>query len=123
MEGSNGKVWTSRSPEAERHHNLGPHCPRAKLPVRADIRSKRLGRACDYIRELQRLQVEWVKLQEWVRHQGLRIVVLFSLGAGCGRKREAPLMLVGSGIRLIKYNAAAMTFCRTRVAARAGGGV
>jgi polyphosphate kinase 2 len=30
-----------------------------------------------YERELARLQVELVKLQEWVRHQGLKVVVLF----------------------------------------------
>ena len=28
-------------------------------------------------KELRRLQIELVKLQEWVRHKGLRVVVLF----------------------------------------------
>jgi polyphosphate kinase 2 (PPK2 family) len=37
----------------------------------------RLGKECDYERELRRLQVELVKLQEWIRHEGLRVVVLF----------------------------------------------
>jgi len=36
-----------------------------------------LGRDCDYQEELRRLQIELVKLQEWVRHRGLRVVVLF----------------------------------------------
>jgi hypothetical protein len=36
-----------------------------------------LGRDCSYKSELRRLQVELVKLQEWVRHKGLRVVVLF----------------------------------------------
>lgn len=36
-----------------------------------------LGRDCSYKKELRRLQVELVKLQEWVRHKGLRVVVLF----------------------------------------------
>jgi polyphosphate kinase 2 (PPK2 family) len=36
-----------------------------------------LGRDCDYQKELRRLQIELVKLQEWVRHKGLRVVVLF----------------------------------------------
>jgi polyphosphate kinase 2 len=36
-----------------------------------------LGKNCDYERELRRLQVELVKLQEWIRHKGLRVVVLF----------------------------------------------
>jgi len=37
----------------------------------------RLGRDCDYEQELGRLQVELVKLQEWIRHQGLKVVVIF----------------------------------------------
>ncbi len=37
----------------------------------------RLGKDCDYERELRLLQVELVKLQEWIRHEGLRVVVLF----------------------------------------------
>jgi polyphosphate kinase 2 len=39
--------------------------------------SLRLGIDCDYERELRRLQIELVKLQEWIRHEGLRVVVLF----------------------------------------------
>jgi len=35
------------------------------------IRSKR------YRKELKRLQIELVKLQEWIRHKGLKVVVLF----------------------------------------------
>lgn len=31
----------------------------------------------DYEKELARLQIELVKLQEWIKHEGLRIVVLF----------------------------------------------
>ncbi len=38
---------------------------------------QRLGKDCDYERELRRLQTELVKLQEWVRNEGLRVVVLF----------------------------------------------
>ncbi len=37
----------------------------------------RLGKNCKYERELSRLQIELVKLQEWIRHEGLRVVVLF----------------------------------------------
>ena len=37
----------------------------------------RLGKDCDYEKELSRLQIELVKLQEWVRVEGLRVVVLF----------------------------------------------
>jgi polyphosphate kinase 2 len=37
----------------------------------------RLGKDCDYERELRRLQIELVKLQEWIRNEGLQVVVLF----------------------------------------------
>jgi polyphosphate kinase 2 len=37
----------------------------------------RLGRDSDYEQELRRLQVELVKLQEWIRHKGLKVVVIF----------------------------------------------
>ncbi len=40
-------------------------------------RTMRLGKDCHYGRELRRLQIELVKLQEWIRHKGLRVVVLF----------------------------------------------
>jgi polyphosphate kinase 2 len=36
-----------------------------------------LGQDCKYVRELRRLQIELAKLQEWIRHEGLRVVVLF----------------------------------------------
>jgi polyphosphate kinase len=36
-----------------------------------------LGKDCDYERELRRLQIELVKLQEWIREGGLKVVVLF----------------------------------------------
>ena len=37
----------------------------------------RIGKDCKYQRELSRLQIELVKLQEWIKHEGLRVVVLF----------------------------------------------
>jgi polyphosphate kinase len=37
----------------------------------------RLGQDCDYEKELARLQVELVKLQEWIRHKGLKVVAIF----------------------------------------------
>jgi len=40
-------------------------------------KSLRLGHDCEYEEELSRLQVELVKLQEWIRHKGLRVVVIF----------------------------------------------
>ena len=46
-------------------------------PASAEIKALRLGKDCDYESELSRLQVELVKLQEWVRQEKLRVVVLF----------------------------------------------
>jgi polyphosphate kinase 2 len=37
----------------------------------------RLGKDCDYEQEAARLQIELVKLQEWVKHEKLKVVVLF----------------------------------------------
>jgi polyphosphate kinase 2 len=37
----------------------------------------RLGQDCDYDAEMAHLQIELVKLQEWIRHERLRVVVLF----------------------------------------------
>jgi len=36
-----------------------------------------LGKDCSYSKEIAKLQIELVKLQEWVKHEGKRIVVLF----------------------------------------------
>ena len=36
-----------------------------------------LGKDCSYEKELSRLQIELVKMQEWIRAQRLRVVVLF----------------------------------------------
>ncbi|HEY0759870.1 MAG TPA: polyphosphate kinase 2 [Acidisarcina sp.] len=37
----------------------------------------KLGKDCDYEREMARLQIELAKLQEWVKHKGLKVVALF----------------------------------------------
>ncbi|MDE0195868.1 MAG: polyphosphate kinase 2, partial [bacterium] len=34
-------------------------------------------KAKDYERELARLQEELVRLQRWIRHEGLKVVVIF----------------------------------------------
>jgi len=44
-------------------------------PGRPEKRSKQ--EECDYDAELRRLQVELVKLQEWVRYKGLKVVAIF----------------------------------------------
>src|SRR5436305_3203709 len=37
----------------------------------------RMGKDFDYEKELDRLQIELVKLQEWIKAKGLRVIVLF----------------------------------------------
>src|SRR6187401_3434998 len=39
----------------------------------------------DYARELKKLHVELVKLQEWVKHKGLKICVVFEGRDGAGK--------------------------------------
>jgi len=46
-------------------------------PMSAGEKTLRLGKDVDYEKELSRLQVELVKLQEWVRAEKLRVVILF----------------------------------------------
>jgi polyphosphate kinase 2 len=41
------------------------------------VKTLKLGKDCEYEKELRRLQIELVKLQEWIRHEKLRVVVLF----------------------------------------------
>jgi polyphosphate kinase len=47
------------------------------LPAPVNGKALRLGKDIDYDRELRRLQIELVKLQEWVRSEKLRVIVLF----------------------------------------------
>jgi len=42
-----------------------------KTTPKTDMPSK------EYYKELQKLQVELVKLQEWIKSKGLRVVVIF----------------------------------------------
>lgn len=51
----------------------------------AAISGQRLGVDCDYEKELRRLQVELVKFQEWVKKEGLRVVVIFEGRDGAGK--------------------------------------
>ena len=43
----------------------------------APVKSLRLGVDFGYKKELRHLQIELVKFQQWVRHKGLRVVVVF----------------------------------------------
>jgi len=46
-------------------------------PLKNGAAPKKLGKDCDYDKELSRLEIELVKLQEWIRHEGLKVVILF----------------------------------------------
>jgi len=46
-------------------------------PAAKSLKPLLLGKNCDYDRELRRLQIELVKMQEWIRQSGLKVVVLF----------------------------------------------
>jgi polyphosphate kinase len=55
---------------------VGPGWNRPPLDAGDDIEQRRL-RKRDYVRELERLQVELVRLQDWIVHVGLKVVVVF----------------------------------------------
>jgi polyphosphate kinase 2 len=55
---------------------LGAKIPEARSPL-SDPKTKKKKRNKFYLRELARLHVKLARLQEWIRHEGLRIVVLF----------------------------------------------
>jgi hypothetical protein len=55
------------------------------VKARPEPKGLRLGVDCAYEQELRRLQVELVKLQEWVRHKALKIVVIFEGRDGAGK--------------------------------------
>jgi len=61
-----GKKQTSENG----HSDWSPGLAESRKPLS-------LGRNCRYKKELRRLQIELVKLQEWIRQKGLRVVVLF----------------------------------------------
>jgi polyphosphate kinase 2 len=49
----------------------------AASPALGEVKAKRIGKDCDYDNELRCLQIELVKLHEWVRHEHLKVVILF----------------------------------------------
>ena len=64
------KAEPEKAKEEPQQETPGAHAPCAPSQVR-------LGKDLDYEKELSRLQVELVKMQEWVKHENLRVVVLF----------------------------------------------
>ena len=68
------KAEKEREAAPESEIQLGGDLP---APTPDDEKALRVGKDCDYERELRRLQVELVKLQEWIRHEKMRVVVIF----------------------------------------------
>ena len=50
----------------------------------ASSKSEKLGRK-SYEKKLRKLQVELCHLQEWVKHKGLRVIVVFEGRDGAGK--------------------------------------
>ncbi|HXX01538.1 MAG TPA: polyphosphate kinase 2 [Candidatus Acidoferrales bacterium] len=68
------------SKQQKTQFGTSPATDKPQSPSPADGKGSkqlRLGKDCDYDQELRTLQIELVKLQEWIRHKGLRVVVLF----------------------------------------------
>jgi polyphosphate kinase 2 len=61
----------------ERNGTLAAKDNHPKDPASADCATLCIGKDCKYAKELRRLQIELVKLQEWIRGEKLRVVVLF----------------------------------------------
>jgi Polyphosphate kinase 2 (PPK2) len=70
---ANGKGYVNGSGKA----NGKDHPPAIAHAHGMEIPTMRIGKDCDYEKELSRLQIELVKLHEWVRHEKLKVVVLF----------------------------------------------
>jgi len=51
--------------------------PEAASAKDSALKPRRLGLDCEYDRELSRLQIELVKLQEWIRYKGSKVVIIF----------------------------------------------
>jgi polyphosphate kinase 2 len=57
---------------------------RDKAALRDEARPERMNRK-DYEKELGKLHVELVKLQEWVKHEGVKVCVVFEGRDGAGK--------------------------------------
>ncbi len=50
--------------------------PEDEMPVETSVGTKRISNK-EYLAELAKLQIELVKLQEWIKHEKLKVVVIF----------------------------------------------
>src|SRR5215469_17286964 len=83
-------IETNGSIAIEDHHN------KEAVPVNGNGSVLHLGQDCKYCKELRKLQIELVKLQEWIKHEGLRVVALFegrdAAGKGGSIKRITEML-------------------------------
>jgi polyphosphate kinase 2 len=70
------KTMAGKNKKNHKHGEENGNHAAIALPTK-HAEALRIGKDCDYERELSRLQIELVKLQEWIRNEGLRVVVLF----------------------------------------------
>jgi polyphosphate kinase len=77
--------------DQDNHQHNGKKSPQEA--ALANGHALKIGKECCYEDEMSRLAVELVKLQEWIKHNGLRVVVLFegrdAAGKGGAIKRIA----------------------------------
>lgn len=75
--------------------SAGPQPAKSEREKNA-IKPIRLKQPADYAQELRRLQIELVKLQEWIKHEGLRVIALFegrdAAGKGGAIKRITEML-------------------------------
>jgi polyphosphate kinase 2 len=83
-----GKGNRNQQGEANNEESLGSKKRGNVRLVPCNGNALQLGRDCNYLSELSRLQIELVKLQEWVRHENLRVVVLFEGRDAAGKGGE-----------------------------------
>jgi polyphosphate kinase 2 len=60
-----------------RNGHSGHHGESLIAAANGSVKCLHIGEDCKYIKELRKLHIELCKLQEWIRHEGLRVVVLF----------------------------------------------
>jgi polyphosphate kinase 2 len=65
-----------RSAQVQQEDELDPSLVNAPPDAAAETRAQKISTK-DYLAELGKLQVELIKLQEWIREQGLRVVIVF----------------------------------------------
>ena len=58
------------------------------MDKKSDNNGKAKLKRKEYEKELVRLQAELCKLQDWVKHKGLRVIVVFEGRDGAGKDRE-----------------------------------